>query len=494
MKKRFELNIVSSILCQVVAFVCGFYTTKMELQTYGSEVNGLVVSIGQFLSFFSILDLGIGATMIASLYKPLYEKNDSEINKILHSGQKFVNRVSAILIVYVFLLALFYPRFVKSFDIPYTASLILILGFAQFAQYYFGRINDILINASQYIYVCYFIRLTSCLLKTAVSILMIQLGTGIHLYRFSGAFCLLLHPFLLWIYVNRHYRVNRKIKYAQEPIKQKWNGILQHLAIIVFNNTDVFILTLFSSFKIVSVYSVYNVILSNVNNLLTVATQGIQSTLGNLYASGDSKKFKATFAVAERGIQLIALLVFGCCGALIESFIRVYTSGIDDINYSVALFGYLLSMAYLLQCYRIPYTMLMYVVCCFKETQMSSLWEMAINISVSLVAFFRFGIIGVAIGTICAVLYRTIYLGIYLSSQILHMKTIFFLKHLVVDLFSLLLIQVFTHYVALQNLSYWAWIAMAAKVFVVCLIIIFAVNILFCRKEMKIIIKLDHDI
>ena len=47
------------------------------------------------------------------------------------------------------------------------------------------------------------------------------------------------------IYVNNKYNIDYNIVYEEEPIKQKWNGIAQHIAYYVTNNTDTIVLSFF---------------------------------------------------------------------------------------------------------------------------------------------------------------------------------------------------------------------------------------------------------
>lgn len=70
-KKKLIYNTVSSLIYQIVTIVCGFILPRVILNYYGSEVNGLVNSITQFLQIIAFLDLGIGAVVKTSLYKPL---------------------------------------------------------------------------------------------------------------------------------------------------------------------------------------------------------------------------------------------------------------------------------------------------------------------------------------------------------------------------------------------------------------------------------------
>lgn len=94
----------------------------------------------------------------------------------------------------------------------------------------------------------------------------------------------IVRPIVLAIYVKRHYKLNWKIQYEGEPIKQKWNGVAQHVSAVILDGTDNIVLTIFSGLKAVSVYSVYNLVVSGVKQLLLSMTNGIQSLIGELWA------------------------------------------------------------------------------------------------------------------------------------------------------------------------------------------------------------------
>lgn len=67
-KKLLAKNTTASLISQITALVCGFILPRLFLQYFGSEVNGLVNSITQFLSVISFLELGVGAVVQSSLY------------------------------------------------------------------------------------------------------------------------------------------------------------------------------------------------------------------------------------------------------------------------------------------------------------------------------------------------------------------------------------------------------------------------------------------
>lgn len=69
----------------------------MILESFGSDVNGLVNSITQFLGVITLLDLGVGAVVQSALYKPLAENDTDTISKIYVSANKFFRRLAEIL-------------------------------------------------------------------------------------------------------------------------------------------------------------------------------------------------------------------------------------------------------------------------------------------------------------------------------------------------------------------------------------------------------------
>ena len=73
-KKKLLLNTCTGILKQIITVICGFILPRYFLLYYGSSVNGLISSINNFLSFITLLDLGVGAVVQANLYKPLAER------------------------------------------------------------------------------------------------------------------------------------------------------------------------------------------------------------------------------------------------------------------------------------------------------------------------------------------------------------------------------------------------------------------------------------
>ena len=53
-------NTIASLVFQITTIVCGFILPRIILQQFGSETNGLISSITQFLGIIGFLELGVG--------------------------------------------------------------------------------------------------------------------------------------------------------------------------------------------------------------------------------------------------------------------------------------------------------------------------------------------------------------------------------------------------------------------------------------------------
>jgi O-antigen/teichoic acid export membrane protein len=485
-KIRLAKNTISSFIGQISAIVSGFIIPRLILQAYGSDVNGLVNSIKQFLGIISFLDLGVGAVVQSSLYEPLAYHNNDLISKIYKSASKFFHTIGTILLIYVIFLVVFYPRFAnQDFGYIYTALLIVAISISYFAQYYFGIVNELLLTADQHGYIQSIASTITIIINTIASYVLIFLGGSIQIVMFASSLAYLIRPFILNYYVKKHYVINKKIKYEIEPIQQKWSGIAQHVSAVVLDNTDIIVLTVMSTMANVSIYYVYHLVVNGLKTLFFSLTNGIQSLLGELLARKDYKELEKTFDWTEWIIHTVTTLCFGCTGILIVPFVRVYTNGINDANYIVPVFATCITLANAGHCLRLPYHIMIKAAGRYHETQNNFIIATTMNIVISVVMVHRFGLVGVAIGTMVAMIYQSVWMAFYNSNHIMKWPISNFFKHIAVDVATVVMGSLLTFRIPLIQVSYWAWIILAAEVFAIWTGIVIAINSLIYPDKIK---------
>lgn len=491
-KKRLVYNTISSLVFQTTTIICGFILPRLILNAFGSNVNGLVNSITQFLGIISFLELGVGAVVQSALYKPLAENRQNDVSKIISSANKFFRRLAQILTVYVIVLVIFYPLFAaKEYGFWYTATLIVAISISSFAQYYFGIVNRLLLTADQRGYVQYTAQTIAVIGNTIACYLLIMLDCGIQVVKLTTSIIYLIQPFVIYLYVRKHYQIDIKIKYDKEPIPQKWNGIAQHVAAVILDGTDTVVLTLFATLSDVSIYSVYFLVVKGVKQLFMSMTNGITSLIGELWARQELTELKKTFGWTEWVIHTGTTFVFGVTAVLIVPFVRVYTLGIDDANYIQPLFAALIVAANAAHCLRLPYNIMILAAGHYKQTQNNYIIAAVINIVVSVFAVKTWGLIGVAIGTLLAMGYQTVWMAWYDFKNLIQWPFANFLKQITVDIITVILCPIVSRVFTMMTISYFGWIINAIEVAVVWLVIMVIINLIFYRdKVLKLVSNL----
>ena len=339
-----------------------------------------------------------------------------------------------------------------------------------------------MLTADQKGYIQYTVQTIAVILNTVACFVLIYMGCGIHIVKLATSLIYLMQPFLVYLYVKNHYKINKKIKYTVEPIKQKWNGIAQHVAAVILDSTDIVVLSTFATLTDVSIYSVFFFVVKGVKQLFLSMTNGITSLIGELWAKQELENLKNLFGWIEWIIHTGTTYVFGVTAILIVPFVQVYTNGVNDANYIQPLFGALIVLANAGHCLRLPYNIMILAGGHYKQTQNNYIIVALLNIVVSVLAVKHFGLIGVTFGTLVAMLYQTVWMAYYNASNFIKWPFKNFIKQFMIDIVSFLMMYFATKIFVLYTVSYVGWILLAVEVSLVGLVITMFINLIFYKK------------
>ena len=486
MHKKLKLNTISSLVFEVVSIISGFILPRLIMREYGSNINGLVNSITQFIGIITFLELGVGKVVQSALYKPLAEKDDDQISRVVVSAGKFFKRIAQIMLTYIAILVAIYPYISgQQFGWIYSATLIVAMSISSFAQYYFGIVHRLLLTADQKGYIQYTAQTVTLILNTIACVVLIRFGFSIHVVKLTTSIIFMLRPVFLTWYVKRHYHINYKIKYEGEPIKQKWNGLAQHISYVVLNDTDTIVLTVLGTFSDVSIYAAYHLVVYGVKRLFTSMMNGIEAYLGTLWARKDEERLQKTFGWAEWVVHTAVIFVFGCTGFLIIPFIQCYTNGITDANYIQPLFAALIVMAHACHCLRLPYNLMIFAAGHYKQTQNNYIIATIMNLVISVGCVKAWGLIGVAIGTLISMLYQTIWMALYNARNLVKRSIRIFAKQCFIDIITVICFSFAPVARVLPSASYIDWLVLAMETAFFFLAISIVINLIFYRKYMS---------
>ncbi len=485
--KKAIANIFASLLLQVISVICGLIVPRIIIATFSSSVNGLISSINQFLGFIILFEAGVGGVTRAALYKPLADKNTESISSIIKATENFFRIVGIVFIGYLLLLSFLYPYAVSNeFEYVFTLSLVIIIGVSTFVQYFYGMSYQILLGADQRQYFNTCLQMATIIVNSIITVVLIKLDASIHIVKLGSALVFIIRPIVLNLYVKKKYNVTKNSKPDNNAIKQRWDGFGHHIAYLIRLNSDVVILTLLTSTIEVSVYSIYFMIVSGIQKIISTFSSGLEAAFGNILAKGENEILEKNFSIYEFVSYSSTTLLYTCTALLILPFIKIYTHNITDANYIRPEFAYLLITGQALYCYRMPYHSIVLAAGHYKQTRNGAFVEAIINVIVSIIFTYMFGLVGVAIGSLCAMFFRTIQYMLYLSKHILEKSTLSLFKRFGVSILNCIFIIVIISIIRYPDVdTYLKWVLYAVIVTLVASFVTMLIGIIFYMNDLR---------
>jgi len=494
--QRAFLNVASSILSEFISLVCGLVLPRLILSNYGSAYNGITQSITQFISYISLMKAGIGGATAVALYKPLAEKDNRKISEVLAATEAFMRKIALLFAVFVVVFACVYPLLVSDeFGWLFTFSLVLIVSISTFGQYYFGFTYQMLLSADQKDYITTILNIITTIVNTFLSVILIRNNFSIHIVKLGSSLAHLITPLSLYFYVRKKYNIIKGIKPNEDVIPQRWDATAHEVASFINNNTDVVLLTFFTNLSEISVYTVYHYVISNLKKIVTQVTVGFGAAFGDMYARNEIDLMHQNLSIFELIIYSFTSVLYSVALVMILPFVSIYTKGVTDIEYIRPLFALVTVLASIFNCFRIPYRVIVINVGHYKQTKNGAIMEAVINIVVSILGSIFFGLIGVALGTLCAMIFRTLQYAIYLSKNIMYRDIKYFIRHVSLTFAIIVAVYAISRlYIPQQMTNWFIWVLYASITTVIAIVLTVGTDYLLYKDDMfRLIDKLKRN-
>lgn len=403
-KSKSKANVLAGLTYQIINTVMGLILPYLFITQFGSETNGLLNSITQLYVYLQIFEAGVGTATRQALYKPLIKNDKKSVNSILAATHIYYKRTGYLYFAFVVLLSLIYPYLVVS-QISYkTITLVILLqGFASAWSYYVQAKYNVLLRADGRVYVQYALLLCSSILRNAGKIIAIKLGCDIIIVQAINLLVAMIESFLVILYIKKRFKwLNFKCKPDFTAINQKNYVLIQWIAWLIFNHTDVMMLTLICrDLRIVSVYSLYTLVFTAIQNVLESIRNSYQFKIGQMYSvsHGDATCYYRKYRVIYT-VVMFALCT--TCMILISPFISLYTKNVRDTNYLLKYLPELFFLSNVFYSLREVYRQPIDAAGHFKRSQYIVVLEMILNLSITFALISRYSIHGALIGTIIA--------------------------------------------------------------------------------------------
>lgn len=418
--KRSFLNAFFGLFSQFVSIALGIVIPRLVLVQLGSEANGLLSAVQQTLVCLDLLESGIGTAALQALYKPAAENDRAAVSGIFTAVRREYTRVGLIYAALVCGLSVVFPFFIRTELSFFTVLLMVLLGgMGQAVRFLFQTKYRVLLQAEGRGYVLINANLLLNISVSLGKIFLLLCGFSLLAVQLLYFLCSLLQTGLLTLYARKQYAWLDKTAPPNTGATSQRHAVLVHqISGLIFQNTDVLILSVVCGLKTVSVYSMYVMLFGMVGTAISAVNGSVSFVLGQTYHT-DRTRFLRLYRAFETYNTALTFALYLTADAFILPFLKLYTTGVTDISYLDPVLPHLFVCTYLLSNGRAAAQRVIEYAGHFKKTQNRSIIESALNITISLLLVRTLGMYGVLIGTIAALLYRTNDMILYASEKLL---------------------------------------------------------------------------
>lgn len=423
--KKIKYNLIIGVLGQIVTLVLGMVVPKLVLTSYGSEVNGLISSITNIYAYIALVEAGVTAASCQALYQPIAQKNRDGINGVLSATNRYYRKTGIIYVLLIFVFSFVYPVFIDTELSFWAVSLIIFFnGIGGAINFFVHGKYLILLKADGKNYIRTGVEIFTTVAKQLAKIVFIALGYDVVMVQFVTMLVSFVQMAYITYYIRKRYAwIDLKIKPNYESISQSKNVLVHQVNYLITSNADTVILTFFCNLKIVSVYSLYILLFNMVDKILHIIRDSLEFKVANLFYTS-KKVFLPFFRAYEVYYITLAFSLYSVVDYFVQPFLKIYTAGVTDVNYIIKFLPLFFVGAKLWTIVGYPCDAMIHIAGHFKQTQKSAIAEAAINVAISLLLVYHYGIKGVLTGTIISAVFRAFYRIIYVHKNIVKEKKI----------------------------------------------------------------------
>ncbi len=486
MKKEVFINFILTFLSNAILFI----QNKYFIQYMGIETLGIMKLFSQLLAYLNIVEMGLGSASAFALYSPLAKKDYKKASIVVSTIESIYNKVAILLLILGILCSPFLTFFMK------TSNFSKII--------YFYWILYVLNTVSTYLFIKYVILFTAnqefLYVKVVQSILkftfqLIQIYFIIKSNSFLLFIILLIVDNLIqWLIFKIHFK---KKYYFIEKTKEKYEGIKNDIKNLVWHkigglvvfNTDLILISKFTSLEIVGIYASYQMIVQILRTIMRILTSVLSPKIGKFIAQNNKIDIYLFFKRFNILYCFIATFFTISTYLLLNKFIILWLKDINLLN----------KFTIKLICFNLWVLLFRGNLGNFKEGAgffddiNSPVFESIINLVISIILGIKLRLDGVIIGTIVSnIIVILIYQPILVFERCFDKDWKEYLKvygnYLILVLLSIESLNIVIKPFIKENINSWfSWIIYAIKISSISFIVIFTVFLL--NKDFRRIIK-----
>lgn len=392
----------------VLIIFISFFSRKIFLESLGDEFVGVTSTLLNILGVINLAELGIGSAVGYMLYKPLFEKDQTKINEIIsvfgYVYRKIGLIVGAIALLLIPFLHLFFSDITFSLPVLYFAYISFVISSL---LGYFVNYKQLLLSADQRNYEITRYSQSANVARLLLQTILAYYTGNFYIWivieiSFSVVYSIIISKRITKIYpfLSADTRSGKRLFKAYPELVTKTKQIFVHkLSMVVLSNLSPVILFSYTSAVIVAHYTNYTIILSKLTQLISHILCSIDAAVGSVIAEGNRDMIKRVYWEISSIYYLVAGGIVVSLYFLINPFITVLFGAeyvMSQLTIIIILINFYLGII------RTANDLFIAGYGLFHDIW-APIVEAIINVSVSVLGGYYFGINGVLIGSTMSV-------------------------------------------------------------------------------------------
>lgn len=475
--KKFFFSTVTTALYQIVLFLAGFITPKVMLVYYSSEINGLVSSLMQFITYFNLVEAGLSGAAVYALYKPLANGDHQETSSIVSAARQFYYKAGYIFLCLITVLALLYPFLIQSsLSNVEIALLVFVLGGNSFLEFFSLAKYRALLSADQKTYIISLASIIHVILNTVIIYLCAIWGMNIVVLRAVALISIFVRTLILMCYVKKKYPyVDFNAKPKDNALDKRWDALYMQVLGAIHTGSPVLILTfVVRNLPLISVFSIYNMVITGLHGIMSIFSSGLSAGFGDMIVRKEYSTLRKSYQEFEVAYLTIMTIIYTTSMVMILPFVDIYTTGITDANYHLPLVGFLIVFNAFVFNIKSPQAMLLIAAGLYKESRRQTTIQGALAVVLGVLFAFFWQIEGILIACIISNIYRDIDLLFFIPKHVTSLPISNSLNRWLRSIICMIIVVLFFHIKDFNPTGYYEWtlyaIVVALTISIVCLI------------------------
>lgn len=276
------------ILSNIINIIFPFLNRSVIIHTLGAEYVGLGSLFTSLLTVLSLAELGIGSSLVFSMYKPIAEDDNDSICALLNLYRTCYRIIGGIICIFGLCLAPFLPVFIKA-DCPHDINIYILYAIYLMntgASYFLYAYKTSLLSAYQRNDISNTISLVISVIKSLLQISLLVIYKNYYLYIAVLPISVIANNLVVnWVVKKVFPDIRPKGKVPAEKIadiKKRVAGLLCHkVSNVVITSADSIIISSFIGLKMLGMYNNYYFIMTSVIAMIAIVINSMTAGVGN---------------------------------------------------------------------------------------------------------------------------------------------------------------------------------------------------------------------